>query len=236
VNGFQDASEVMMEIVSFDKMELDAATMPKQLRCVDVEILRRLLDSAGAVIAPVAAFQIGYLDEKGNDSVVINGVRFHSRVLRRNLDAIGRVFPFVLTVGKAFDKLVKINDDMLEKYLLDEIGNIALRKARLQFENHLRRCFALEKISCMAPGSLEDWPIEEQKSLFSLMSGVESAIDVHLTESLLMIPQKSISGIYFPSEVTFLSCQLCPRKRCDARKARYDESKAHEYGILTKRK
>jgi hypothetical protein len=121
---------------------------------------------------------------------------------------------------------------MLERYLLEEIGNFALREARRQFEDHLRRTFALEKISSMSPGSLEDWPIEEQRSLFSLLSGVESALGVGLTASLLMLPRKSVSGIYFPSEVSFLSCQLCARERCDDRKARYDEVKARDYGIL----
>jgi len=55
---------------------------------------------------------------------------------------------------------------------------------------------------------------------------------VRLTESLLMIPRKSASGIYFPTEVSFSSCQLCPRERCDNRKAGYDEAKARQYGIL----
>jgi hypothetical protein len=46
---------------------------------------------------------------------------------------------------------------------------------------------------------------------------------------MLMIPRKSISGICFPTEVTFLSCQLCPRKRCPSRKAAYDEKIKKKY-------
>ncbi len=152
-------------------------------------------------------------------------------MLSRNLESVGRVFPFVLTLGAALDEKIEASSDMLDKYLLDGIGNIALRDARRQLEGHLRATFALEKISCMAPGSLEDWPIEEQKNLFSLLPDAESAVGVRLTESFLMIPRKSVSGIYFPSEVTFFSCQLCPRERCEGRKARYDENKAREYGV-----
>jgi hypothetical protein len=47
-----------------------------------------------------------------------------------------------------------------------------------------------------------------------------------------MLPRKSVSGIFFPAESTFFSCRLCPRDRCDNRKARYDEASAREYGIL----
>jgi hypothetical protein len=221
-----------MEVLSLAGIELDPESTARKLRVSDKELAQRLIDSAKAAIAPVVAFRISYLDEKQDGSVVVDGVSFSSRVLRRNLDGVGRVFPFVLTLGKAIEDTIGSTEDMLEKYLLDEIGNIALREARGRFEKHLRSTFALEKLSCMAPGSLEDWPIEQQQALFRLLSGVEAAIGVSLTSSCLMLPRKSISGIYFPSEVSFFSCQLCPRERCDARKARYDKDKAREYGVL----
>jgi hypothetical protein len=84
----------------------------------------------------------------------------------------------------------------------------------------------------MSPGSLEDWPIEQQRPLFSLLGNVEASIGVKLNKSLLMIPRKSVSGVYFPNEVTFYNCQLCPRERCEGRKAPYTEELAREYGIL----
>jgi hypothetical protein len=83
----------------------------------------------------------------------------------------------------------------------------------------------------MAPGSLEDWPIEEQKPLFLILGDVETSIGVRITEHLLMVPTKSISGIYFPTEIPFVSCSLCPRKRCGARKADFDEKLARESNI-----
>jgi hypothetical protein len=74
----------------------------------------------------------------------------------------------------------------------------------------------------MSPGSLEDWPISEQPKLFSLFGDTERSVGVKLTDSLLMIPRKSISGILFPSEEGFVSCRLCPRENCPSRKALYD--------------
>jgi len=44
-----------------------------------------------------------------------------------------------------------------------------------------------------------------------------------------MIPKKSISGIYFPTEVLFYSCQLCPRKGCKERKAPCDRNLEESY-------
>ena len=193
---------------------------------------RELFEAAQTLITPKAAYGVRYIDEKLEDAVVIDGICFRSRVLRKNLDMVGRVFPYVVTIGPGLEEKADTSQDLLEKYYLDTIGNIALIKARKYLEDELRARFAMEGLSLMSPGSLEDWPIEEQRSLFSLLEGVESAIGVKLNESLLMIPRKSVSGIYFPTKTTFYNCQLCPRKRCEGRKAAYNEEVARKYGIL----
>ena len=215
---------------SVPDLNLNKHAIAKKFR-MDITTIDRLVKSIIQVIDIKAAFRDCYLDEKEEDAVTVEGVRFVSRVLARNLSKVGKVFPFVLTLGKGVDAIIDDTTDILEKYLLDEIGNIALRESRQQLERHISQQYAFDNISYMSPGSLENWPIVEQKKLFALLNGVESAISVRLTDSCLMIPRKSISGIYFPSEVTFNSCQLCPRKRCESRKARFDESKAREYGI-----
>jgi len=79
---------------------------------------------------------------------------------------------------------------------------------------------------------LKDWGIEEQRNLFSILGDIETAIGVTINQSFFMIPSKSLSGIYFPSEIKFYSCQLCPRKNCLSRKAGYDENLAGKYGLL----
>ncbi len=84
----------------------------------------------------------------------------------------------------------------------------------------------------MSPGSLNDWGIEEQSPLFSILGDVETAIGVRLNESFVMVPNKSLSGIYFPTEIQFYSCQLCHRENCPTRKAPYDEKLAREFGIV----
>ena len=75
----------------------------------------------------------------------------------------------------------------------------------------------------MGPGSLEEWPITQQRLLFDAMDGLDRQIGVKLTDSFLMVPVKSISGIRFPSKNRFESCQLCPRKNCIGRRAPYDQ-------------
>jgi len=212
-------------------VSLDMEEVRSRLRAVDWQQVQNLLEVAKPLISAKAIYKACYVDEKLEDAVIINGIRFSSRVLRRNLDKVGRVFPYVVTIGARLEEKIKACTDLLEEYIIDTIGNIALIKARKHLEDHLRSRFALDSLSYMSPGSLADWPIEEQRSLFSILKDTEVSVGVRLTENLLMLPRKSVSGIFFPTEVTFYSCQLCPRERCEGRKARYNKDLAKEYGL-----
>ena len=214
-------------------VDLSVEEVKDKFRAVDQEEVQRLLEIAKSLISAKAVYKVCYIEEKYEYAVTIEGISLSSQVLRKNLDKVGRVFAYVVTIGKKLEERSDACADFLQKFHLDVIGNMALVKARKYLEDHLRSQFALTGISYMSPGSLEDWPIEEQKPLFSILnsSEVEAFIGVRLTEKLLMIPRKSISGIYFPAEVTFYSCQLCPRKHCEGRKADYNEELVKEYGI-----
>jgi len=221
-----------MEKLEQISLGLDIGEVKNALRATDGVQIEAFLEVAKPLISAQAVYRVCYIEEKLEEAVIIDGIRFSSRILRRNLEKVGRVFPYVITIGAGLEQKADASKDLLEKYYLDQIGNIALSKARKHLEDCLRSKFALDGLSYMSPGSLADWPIQEQHPLFSILKGAEVSIGVRLTESLLMIPRKSVSGIYFPSEVTFYSCQLCPRQHCEGRKARFDENLAKEYGIL----
>ena len=214
------------------KLDFDAVHRRLHLKKdTDLKALQALVAIAQVLVEPKVFYKICYIEEKLVEGVIIEGLHLRSKVLRKNLDKIERVFPFVITIGSKYSERLEACSDLLEKFYLDTIGNVALNQVRLELKNHLKAEFAVEKTAFMAPGSLPDWPIDEQKPLFKILGDVESAVGVKLTESLLMLPAKSVSGIYFPTETTFFSCQLCPRERCDSRKARYNEKLAREYGL-----
>jgi hypothetical protein len=212
-------------------VSLSIDEIKNKLRVVDSGQAQRLLEVAYPLISAQALYEVSHIDEKFEDSVVIHRIRFSSQVLRKNLDEVEKVFPYIVTIGSGLEEEARKCTDMLEQYYLDMIGNIALTKARKHLEDHLQSFFGFTCLSYMSPGSLPDWPIEEQTPLFSLFKGAENSIGVRLTESLLMIPRKTVSGIFFPSEVTFYSCQLCQREKCEGRKAKYNEDLARQYNI-----
>ena len=62
-----------------------------------------------------------------------------------------------------------------------------------------------------------------QKELFEILGGpefVRDAIGVTYSDSWLMTPTKSMSGILFESETVYENCQHCPLERCPNRRAK----------------
>ena len=184
--------------------------------------LRQLLDAAQAVARPKVIYKLAFIDAKEDEAVVIGGIRFASRVLRVNLDTAQRVFAYVGTSGWELENWAESHEDLLARFWADAINQAALGAALAGFRAHLAERFAVNRLSAMNPGSLADWPLREQRPLFALLGDVRGAIGVELTPSLLMTPTKSSSGILFPAEETFASCQLCPREDCPNRRAPYN--------------
>lgn len=85
----------------------------------------------------------------------------------------------------------------------------------------------------MSPGSGGKgvWGIQQQKEFFELFDGEEKTIGVELTKDFLMVPNKSVSGIIYPTDISFESCQLCHRENCPSRQASYDPQLAEEYSL-----
>jgi hypothetical protein len=111
---------------------------------------------------------------------------------------------------------------MLDSYYADEISHMALRTAEKHLLDHLKTSYKLGKTASMNPGSLEDWPITAQPSLFQLLGDPLAAIGVELLDSMLMLPNQTVSGIRFVSEDGFSNCELCPRECCPHRRTPYN--------------
>lgn len=203
------------ETVAFERLHvrLDSATASEA---------RRLIAEAQIIARPKALYKIAFVEERGDDYVVIEGQRFKSRVLSINLKDTHRVFAYTATGGMELETWQCQMTDLLASYWADVLAEMALRAAVSELERHIQEVYSLQSLGRMNPGSLADWPIGQQARLFSLLGGTETVIGVRLTPSQLMIPRKSVSGFQFPSEETFASCALCPRSECPNRRMPYD--------------
>jgi hypothetical protein len=225
----------MTEILKGIPPRVELAELKRRLHLRDNDRLQEIQDVVKRALPMLeckAAYTVSYVDKRQEGTLVIDGVSFVSKVLRKNLDQVERVFPYVITIGPGLEETVRQCADVLEQYYLDVVGTVALAGARQQLIDHLRSKYGLDKVSMMSPGSLADWPLEQQRPLFALLGNGPADLGVSLTDTFLMLPKKSVSGICFPAEVSFFSCQLCARERCESRKAAYCEKLAREYGIL----
>jgi len=184
--------------------------------------LRELIRQGQAVARPRALCGVALITERGDDHLVIDGVRFSSRVLAVNLAETHRVFPYLATCGVEMEVWAAGLDDILQRYWSEAIREAAMRKAMDAVAGYLEASYGVKQTSRMNPGSLGDWPIEEQRPLFRLLGETESLVGVRLTDSLPMVPTKSVSGIRFGSDGGFESCLLCPRPDCPNRRSPYD--------------
>ena len=70
---------------------------------------------------------------------------------------------------------------------------------------------------------------ELQRALFELLGDTRASIGVTLTERLVMVPVKTVSGIFFANDEGFAGCHLCPREGGPDRKA------PHEPGLYERK-
>jgi hypothetical protein len=209
---------------------LDAERLMRQLRIKpgtrSAAAFTDLLGQVVEVGRPKALYEVSFIEDRGEDSVVLGGVRFTSRALRRNLDPVERVFPYVVTCGTEADAVAVPAGDQIQAFWLWSIKEALLRVAVDHFDEHLAGRYLLSHKGDMQPGSgdADLWPIEQQRELFSLFGDVEGVIGVRLTEAMLMIPTMSVSGIIYPTEADFESCRVCHREDCPRRTAPFDEA------------
>jgi len=188
----------------------------------DAARINALAGVAQEIARPRALYGVAFINARSEDSVVVEGVKLTSRVLCVNLGEAHRVFPYVATCGMELEDWSRSLDDMLEMYWAGVIKEQALGAAVKSLNSHIQQHHNPGPSAVMNPGSLEDWPLKEQKQLFTLLGDPCRLAGVTLTESFLMVPSKSVSGIRFPTESGFQNCQLCERENCPGRRAQYD--------------
>jgi len=173
---------------------------------------------------PKALYKVSFIDEKGEDTITLDGVTFTSLALRKNLDSIERVFPYVATCGTEIDDVEIGQGDLRKKLWISFLKGHLLQTSMQFLSEHLAKRYKVLNLSSMNPGSGDAsvWPFEQQRELFSMCGDVEELIGVRLTKSTVLVPDMSLAGILFPTETDFQSCQLCHRENCRSRRAPFD--------------
>ena len=165
------------------------------------------------------------LDRSG--AIVTEGVIFSigKKIARQLRDAEGGAL-FICTAGQGIgdkSKELMANGEFMEGYILDIIGSLTVEAAIEKIEKILENKLSASGkrlANRYSPGYC-GWALSEQKQFFELFP--ENYCNIRLSESCLMEPAKSLSGIIgFGTHVkhTAYECDLCELKTCLYRKIR----------------
>ncbi|MBQ6051657.1 MAG: vitamin B12 dependent methionine synthase [Clostridia bacterium] len=190
------------------------------------EIAEELFEEAKSIAAPKTLTKTVPVTIN-SETVTLGGVEITYPYVRKMLSGNDKVVAYISTCGTELEdwSLTK-KGDPLEEFIADAIKLNYLYAAHKPFREAVKNEI-FEKtghLAALNPGSLDLWPISEQKNLFAILGGeeeVKEKIGVTLAESFLMSPTKSTSGVLFISEVEYENCELCPRLTCPNRRAKF---------------
>lgn len=164
------------------------------------DVARRMAALAETLLAPQGwVRQVGVDAVRSDGHVRVADIEFHSRGLARLMrDAVEAIL-IILTVGPALERRAQqlVGDEhLVEGLLLDTAGWVAIDALLKDLRGRLRaeaRGRGLRLTARMAPG-FDDWGLEQQRQLFAAFD--RAPLSVRLTEACIMLPRKSVSGVY----------------------------------------
>ena len=185
------------------------------------EEVRRLIASTSRSAVPRYCYRV--MDGRLEKDVLRMGESdFHlGRIIMRQLAGATHFAVFVATAGAEFEEWRK-RDDLLESFIADALGSVVAERCADKMEEDLQASIdklGWKRTNRFSPGYCE-WATDEQRQLVSLL-GNPNPCGVWLTESALMWPVKSVSGIIGLGEnVAYhdYACQLCQLTHCFRRR------------------
>lgn len=190
---------------------------------------REILKEVRQFLRPRFCFIVVYgtLDLEHHQLTVQDTTFDLGRIIARQLRGSEAFAFFVTTCGVEFEQYqqqLKQEGDLLRVFIADSLGSIIAERCADEMERFLQ--LSIDKLQWkhtnrFSPGYCE-WHVSQQQKLFPLF-GEKEPCGIHLTDSSLMIPIKSVSGIVGVGEhVRRLdyTCGLCDLKNCFKRKSK----------------
>lgn len=148
------------------------------------------------------------------------------RIIERQLQDSEAYALFICTAGKAFEEYqqqLMTEADMVRVFIADALGSVIAEHCADRMEEILQT--SIDKLGWhhtnrFSPGYC-GWHVSQQQLFFPLFAG--NTCGVSLTESSLMMPIKSVSGIIGLGEKVRKSdytCGLCDFQQCYKRRRR----------------
>lgn len=187
----------------------------------------RMISRVKEILRPQFSFFItkATLDEENNLLTTGYATMDIGRIISRQLRGSSAFAFFVATAGMEFENLqeqLKTEGDMVSIFIADAMGSVIAEKAADCMELALQQTLAssgLKHTNRFSPGYC-GWHVSQQHLLFSHFPTPQPC-GITLSESSLMTPIKSVSGIIgIGATVRHIdyTCGLCDYKDCYKRR------------------
>jgi hypothetical protein len=199
------------------------AISPEEAQGMDdfLDVFREVLDEAPAFIHAKGGYRVLDAFECLEQEIRIGETIFHTgSIIARQFRDAEKMVIFACTAGpgirEAYDRYRQAGDP-LKAFFMDTLGTVAVEKAMDKIHHSIKHDFAALGLHCTnrySPGYC-GWLVREQHQLWSLLPHQYCGID--LTDSALMIPIKSVSGIIGlgpHARKNPYACSLCDLQNC----------------------
>lgn len=214
-----DVSHDQTELLRF----LGYGTVKAKHRMPPNEVLR-ICETGRSLLTPKASYTVYPAVNEGPRELKLGGLTIHGKVASF-LAGCERVVVFVVTAGGAISERARAasnSGNVLEAWALDTLGSYAAEATANALSRYLEQRLGVSGALSQrySPGYC-GMGMNEQSVLFQLVDAAK--IGVSLSESLLMDPLKSVSGIVGigrPGAFATVSspCELCQLKNCSMRR------------------
>jgi hypothetical protein len=212
---------VTEKTLSFEELGITAADVYEQMGYHDAQPDKATQQETAMILKEVSQ----WLRPQFSYFVVNKQPDFEmGNIILRQLRGSEAFALFICTSGLEFETYqhrLKEQGDMVRVFIADALGSVIAEKCADQMEKALQE--SIDKLGWMhtnrfSPGYC-GWHVSQQQLLFPLFQG--HTCGVKLTDSSLMIPIKSVSGIIGLGEKVRkleYTCGLCDFKQCYKRK------------------
>lgn len=181
--------------------------------------IRQMLAELSASARPRGVWRACEAKQVDESGMMLDGISFVGPLFREHIQAGQTLYPYLVTCGsEAVAWFERYHDNLLLQYWAEAMMEDAMYAALDRIHEQIAANVLHGNVCDWNPGSLPKWPLEEQRNLFSVLGNGSEVIGVTLTEQLLMLPQKSLSGICFLSQEKYESCSFCARIECPSRR------------------
>lgn len=218
-----------------NEIDIDKKRLLSRIGCSDeykpsariTSLVDDYIDNYQDFLSPSYTYVIRDILAVENDNVTYEGpVTIKSRVIAELLGRCQRIAVFALTIGNYLEEMVAYladNNLILQATVLDAIGSGVTEKLAAYVGERIADIASEEGLVTsrrFSPGYC-DWNVKQQKRIFRTLDGDTAGI--RLTDSQLMMPRKSVSGIIgigLPNQgiEEYNPCLNCKKKECPGRR------------------